>query len=302
MDKQAEHKQPQYYQAPAHHNDDIRRMQLWLGLFFGGLLIIAALFIANAHRILVHLPFSVEQRFVKPYERMGELWRERNPSSEQHQVVEQYLQQLAEQLAIASELPADYPLTVHFLDNDTVNAFASLGGHVFVCRGLLESVDNENSLAMVMAHEIAHIQHRDPAVSMGRGLALQMMYSFATGDYSRGGDWVFYGGDLGLLYFSREQERAADNRAIATLQQHYGHIAGHSAIFEILAEQQPSDEFSEASEWLQSHPKLEQRISSLQQQAEQQNWSAQQPTALPTSVLRAIADLKYQATLDETQE
>ena len=46
-------------------------------------------------------------------------------------------------------------MTVHAVQDPTVNAFATLGGHVFVFTGLVDSLDSENGLAMVLAHELA---------------------------------------------------------------------------------------------------------------------------------------------------
>ena len=50
----------------------------------------------------------------------------------------------------------------HFLILDTkeLNAFAAPGAFIFITRGLLESCQNEDELAAVLAHEIAHIQSK----------------------------------------------------------------------------------------------------------------------------------------------
>ncbi|MDR2897416.1 MAG: M48 family metalloprotease [Spirochaetaceae bacterium] len=47
---------------------------------------------------------------------------------------------------------------VQILNTSEINAFATSGGHIFVTRGLLECADSEDSLAAVLAHEVAHIQ------------------------------------------------------------------------------------------------------------------------------------------------
>jgi len=44
------------------------------------------------------------------------------------------------------------------LDSDEINAFATPGGHIFLTRGLINSSTSEDTLAAVIAHEIAHIQ------------------------------------------------------------------------------------------------------------------------------------------------
>lgn len=52
----------------------------------------------------------------------------------------------------------DYRFTI--LDDDTVNAFAHLGGYVYVNRGLLDAVHDDEELAFVIGHEIAHVDRR----------------------------------------------------------------------------------------------------------------------------------------------
>jgi predicted Zn-dependent protease len=44
------------------------------------------------------------------------------------------------------------------LNSNEINAFATSGGHIFITQGLLNCTNSEDSLAAVIAHEIAHIQ------------------------------------------------------------------------------------------------------------------------------------------------
>jgi predicted Zn-dependent protease len=48
----------------------------------------------------------------------------------------------------------------HALDSPDINAFALPGGHVFIFRGLLETLQTEAELASVLGHEIAHVDAR----------------------------------------------------------------------------------------------------------------------------------------------
>ena len=49
---------------------------------------------------------------------------------------------------------------VFISSSNEVNAFATVGGHLIVNRGLLRDCRNESELAGVLSHEIAHIQLR----------------------------------------------------------------------------------------------------------------------------------------------
>lgn len=74
-------------------------------------------------------------------------------------VLTDYVNKVCQVLALNSERPQLYKgYYVAVLDSDQINAFASSGGHILVTRGLLACASSEDSLAAVLAHEIAHIQ------------------------------------------------------------------------------------------------------------------------------------------------
>jgi predicted Zn-dependent protease len=71
----------------------------------------------------------------------------------------QYLNDICATITVNSSRPDIYNgYHVAILDSDEINAFSTSGGHIFVTRGLIACTDSEDSLAAVLAHEIAHIQ------------------------------------------------------------------------------------------------------------------------------------------------
>lgn len=50
--------------------------------------------------------------------------------------------------------------TFAILDTDTINAYSCPGGYIFITLGLLDNVQSEAELAVVLAHEIAHITEK----------------------------------------------------------------------------------------------------------------------------------------------
>ncbi|HOX27641.1 MAG TPA: M48 family metalloprotease [bacterium] len=48
----------------------------------------------------------------------------------------------------------------YILDTDIINAFALPGGYVFMTKGIMDFVDDDDELASVMAHEITHVVRR----------------------------------------------------------------------------------------------------------------------------------------------
>ena len=65
---------------------------------------------------------------------------------------------LAEQLLPALKRTKDRDYTFTVLQNDTVNAFSHLGGHVYIHQGLLDLVKNDDELLFVLGHELAHVE------------------------------------------------------------------------------------------------------------------------------------------------
>ena len=86
-------------------------------------------------------------------------------------------------VAARARKDVDYTFTV--LDSDTVNAFSHPGGYVYVTRGLMDWIGEDDlpSLEFVLAHEVAHVdlQHalsclRDPGVkALGLGTLPQFL-------------------------------------------------------------------------------------------------------------------------------
>ncbi len=174
-----------------------------------------------------------------------------------------YLQSITKDVVLAEKLPDEMNVTVHYIDNDTVNAFATLGGNVFLFRGLLEKLPNENALAMLLAHEIAHIKHRHPIKSLGRGVIISLGMAIISGasNNSVGGSVLGETGFLTLMKFSRDMEVEADKSAIAAVAAIYGHLNGAGDLFITL---QGESAGLVIPEFFSSHPMTDQRISNIQ--------------------------------------
>jgi Zn-dependent protease with chaperone function len=205
-----------------------------------------------ADRLAHYIPFEVEQKVADS----------RLLDSNSSAPMQSYLDSLAQRIVAAQNLPSDISVTVHYLDDDTVNAFATLGGHVFMFRGLLEKLPNENAVAMVLAHEIAHIKHRHPIRSMGRGITIGLALSMVSGSL---GDAIVERivgntGMLTALTFSRDQERESDETALHTLMALYGNVAGADQLFEAL---QDTQGLPEMLEFFSTHPLSKNRINRI---------------------------------------
>lgn len=129
-----------------------------------------------------------------------------------------YLRNVVVNLLYSSRLPKNYrdPVVILLDEPGVVNAFAAPGGFVFITTGMLDFVENEDELAFVLAHEIAHIEmdHGLNAVKQNEGAKL---FKSATGDLGFSG---LFGEFLTMAEngFSKDLEGEADLRG--------GEIAG----------------------------------------------------------------------------
>ncbi len=125
--------------------------------------------------------------------------------------VQRYVTEIGQRLVAVSERPhLPYEFTV--VRSPQVNAFATMGGFVYVTTGLLKTVANEAQLAGVLGHEIAHVAQRH-LVRQWQELAVAQGLSTLLGtDGSRLNALVV---ELALRRpRSREQELAADRGSL----------------------------------------------------------------------------------------
>jgi predicted Zn-dependent protease len=85
--------------------------------------------------------------------------------------LQQYINKVGYWLTLHTERPA---LSWRFgiLNTESINAFATPGGYVFITLGLLNELQDEAELAGVLAHEIAHVLRRHHVIaikSKGKG-------------------------------------------------------------------------------------------------------------------------------------
>jgi Zn-dependent protease with chaperone function len=255
---------------------------LSIGVFAGfGLLALAAVYFGGA--LARYTPMSWENRlasaFFEPALEGLEL---------EEGTVGQELQELADRLAARMTLPEGLEVTVHYVDDEKVNAFATLGGHLFVLRGLIERMPNENALAMVMAHEIAHAANRDVASALGGSVLLQLVFSAVVGSAPGSFENILAGeSTILLLAFTRDAERQADEDALAAVAAHYGHVEGAATLFEIILEQSRDHE---PPELLSSHPLTPDRIAAIEGLAEARGWAAEGALTPLSPGLDALGD------------
>lgn len=112
-------------------------------------------------------------------------------------------------------------LVYHFtvIADDDVNAFSLPGGYVFLDDGLVKKTANDDELAGVIAHEVAHIaaRHAVKRYESNLGLQIVQLASLAArrGAATRG---LSVAARVAQLAYARQDELEADRLAVRYLQ------------------------------------------------------------------------------------
>ena len=105
------------------------------------------------------------------------------------------------------------------LDLKEVNAFSLPGGYIYVNRGLLEKVKNDDELAGVIAHEIGHIAARHAMKRLQSSLGYGLLQALAVG--TRTSPEAVRGAQIAFtqifLAYARGDELLADRLAVQTM-------------------------------------------------------------------------------------
>jgi len=154
-------------------------------------------------------------------------------------------------------------------DSQAVNAFAMPGGKIGVMVGILEVADNQDRLAAVLGHEVAHVtaRHsnerasRSPVSSVGVQVAAILLGGGHSGATYTAYEALNAGAALGIMLpFNRGQESEAD---IIGLE--YMARAGFDPRESVAlwVNMSGDDEGSKAAEFMSTHPSSESRIEAL---------------------------------------
>lgn len=182
-----------------------------------------------------------------------------------NQSVNDFVNRVGEKLARYSDRP-NLPYKFQVVESDSVNAFATAGGYVYVTTELLKTADNEAELASVIGHEIGHISHRHLIKQM-RETAIAGSVATAAGvDRNQA---VQIGVELALRRpHSRQDEYEADTTGLATLGR-----AGYAQSAMVSFMQKLLKQGSSGPSFLSTHPATKNRIARLKQAIDPQKGS-----------------------------
>jgi len=149
-----------------------------------------------------------------------------------------------------------YDYTFYVVREEQVNAFATLGGHIFIFSGMIEMAEEPEELAAVLAHEIGHVEERHVVNKLVKELGVTVLFSILSG-----GDPVLVSEIARAAVssaFDRSQETEADQFAMRTLTEARISPRYVASIFRRIKEKYGG--YDTRLEFLMSHPNLNKRI------------------------------------------
>jgi predicted Zn-dependent protease len=181
--------------------------------------------------------------------------------------LQRYVNNVGRWLALHTERPG---LPWHFgvLDTDTVNAFATPGGNVFLTRGLYARLRSEAELAGVLAHEISHVLRKHHLTAMQKnartGLAADAL-ALALADRGNSearNKLISAGTELYARGLDKSDELEADRLGVVIAARAGYDAYGLPAVLQTLEAMNPQD--SGLALMFKTHPAPAERLDALE--------------------------------------
>ncbi len=244
---------------PEHINTSKEHPIKELAQLLAGSLLILAILLLVVHQssdwLAKKIPIETEQKLFADF-----------PQQQAPPALQAYLDARLQALLTHIEVPQGTKVTISVSNDDTINAFATPGSHIVLMRGLLVKLKHENALSMLLGHELAHVIHRDPLVSIARGASVSLLIALVKGS----NDLSVLNGvtQMALLGFSRDMEDSADAAALRAVGGVYGHTAGTDQLFIALKEADTSGISKKIPAFMSTHPALNERIKRLEERSQ----------------------------------
>ena len=194
-------------------------------------------------------------------------------------LVTEYINDIGSRIA-AQTNEGQHSFTFFAVQDERINAFALPGGYIGIHTGLLEATRNEDELAGVLAHEVAHVTQRHIARAIHANsrqsiLTTAMMLGAiivaaagGSGDAVQGALAVAQGtAAQQQINFTRANEYEADRVGIAALADAGFDPYGMASFFDVLSRQQTTNPESRVPEFMRTHPVTTARVAEARNRA-----------------------------------
>lgn len=147
-------------------------------------------------------------------------------------------------------------------DDSTLNAFCTPGGYIYVYTGIIKYLENEDQLAGVMGHEMAHADLRHTSRQITKEMGYEFIIQVITGQ--KPGGIAQLALQLKNLQNSRAFESEADAKSVDLLSATPYACNGAAGFFEKLIKEGNTPQ---QPEWLSTHPNPDNRVGAINDKA-----------------------------------
>jgi len=197
---------------------------------------------------------------------------------------EGYFRGIGQRLSQNRTLPA-LKYRFRIVNSKEVNSLGFPGGAVYIYRGMLQMASNDDELAAIFAHEIAHIASRHGTAQLSRQLIVQAPIAIAAGlpateawKEQLGKLGISFGIDAPFLRYSRDQELEASLLAVRLMADAHFDPNAFRVVLEKIAEIQ-TGEASRAPAFVFNHPQSETIAPEIDEEIERVTTSLRRPRA-----------------------
>ena len=157
-------------------------------------------------------------------------------------------------LTTIGKSPKNYSIEV--VESKDINAFATLGRRIVVNTELIKTVNSESALAMVLAHELGHLERKHLIKSLISQNTSALIKHYVFKD-NRIVSAISYAGGL---HYSRETEKDADMFGIDLVNKLYCNVPGKLEFFEKMSKLENAGKLQE---YFSTHPLSSSRMEYL---------------------------------------
>lgn len=164
-------------------------------------------------------------------------------------------------------------LTYRFaiLDQKEINAVSLPGGYIYVYKGLLDFVKNDDELAGVLAHEVGHIvaKHSIKRLQAAMGLNILTVLAAASGNTDAAAGTDLAGFSM-MMSYSREDELLSDKLAVRYMRKAGFKPSAITSFLDRLKQKSLNEPLRPGGFYARTHPYISERISIIKQELGEQ--------------------------------
>lgn len=165
----------------------------------------------------------------------------------------------ANQFAKTINFDTKYPIKIHVVKDDVLNAYALPGGHIVVYNRLLNQMNSPEAFAALLSHEVVHVKNRHSMQNISKQLAGYLFLSILIND-ANGMQAILLENvnTFKNLDYSRSLEKEADIDGLEILLKNNINQHGYIQLFTILKSEH--DEEESIFSFLSTHPMIKERM------------------------------------------